>query len=95
MGRILRHPALLARAIPFILETPIDRPGDDLRNMKAARRLATATGPTKSSSKKRSARKKKAKAKVKRKTKRTKKKAPATRRASSRKKNSAKSRTKK
>ncbi len=40
MGRILRHPAL--RAIPFILETPIDRPGDDMRNMKAARRLATA-----------------------------------------------------
>ncbi len=37
-GRILRHPKL-AR-IPFICETPIDRPGDDKRNLTMMRKLA-------------------------------------------------------
>ena len=37
-GRIVRHPKL--RAIPFICETPIDRPGDDKRNLRMVRRLA-------------------------------------------------------
>lgn len=37
-GRIVRHPKL--RAIPFICETPIDRPGDDKRNLRVMRRLA-------------------------------------------------------
>jgi deoxyribonuclease-4 len=36
--RIVRHPKL--RAIPFICETPIDRPGDDRRNLRTMRRLA-------------------------------------------------------
>ena len=36
--RIVRHPEL--RAIPFICETPIDRPGDDKRNLGVLRRLA-------------------------------------------------------
>lgn len=36
--RIVRHPKL--RAIPFICETPIDRPGDDKRNLRVMRRLA-------------------------------------------------------
>jgi deoxyribonuclease-4 len=38
--RILHHPKL--RAKPFILETPIDRPGDDRRNMLALKRLSRA-----------------------------------------------------
>jgi deoxyribonuclease IV len=37
-ARIVRHPRL--KKIPFILETPIDRPGDDRRNLRAMRRLA-------------------------------------------------------
>lgn len=37
-GRILSHPKL--RSIPFICETPIDRPGDDKRNVRALRKLA-------------------------------------------------------
>ncbi|HKS97835.1 MAG TPA: deoxyribonuclease IV, partial [Terriglobia bacterium] len=37
-GRIVRHPKL--KAIPFICETPIDRPGDDKRNLKTMRKLA-------------------------------------------------------
>jgi deoxyribonuclease IV len=37
-GRIVRHPKL--RAIPFICETPIDRPGDDTRNLRTMRNLA-------------------------------------------------------
>jgi len=37
-GRIVRHPRL--RGIPFICETPIDRPGDDRRNIGTMRRLA-------------------------------------------------------
>jgi len=36
--RIVRHPKL--RSIPFICETPIDRPGDDRRNLRMMRRLA-------------------------------------------------------
>jgi deoxyribonuclease-4 len=36
--RIVRHPRL--RSIPFICETPIDRPGDDKRNLRVVRRLA-------------------------------------------------------
>jgi deoxyribonuclease-4 len=39
-GRIVRHPKL--RRIPFICETPIDRPGDDKRNLKVMRQLAEA-----------------------------------------------------
>ena len=35
--RILNHPKL--RAKPFILETPIDEPGDDRRNLDALKRL--------------------------------------------------------
>ena len=38
MGRIVNHPALAGRA--FILETPIDQPGDDWRNVSALWRLA-------------------------------------------------------
>ena len=37
-GRIVRHPKL--RSIPFICETPIDRPGDDKRNLRMMRTLA-------------------------------------------------------
>jgi len=36
--RIVRHPKL--RSIPFICETPIDRPGDDKRNLRMMRTLA-------------------------------------------------------
>ena len=36
-GRILKHPKL--RGKPFILETPIDEPGDDRRNLDALKRL--------------------------------------------------------
>ncbi len=38
--RILRHPKL--RKKPFILETPIDNPGDDRRNLDMLKLLATA-----------------------------------------------------
>jgi deoxyribonuclease-4 len=38
LQRVLQHRAL--RGKPFILETPIDKPGDDKRNLQAARRLA-------------------------------------------------------
>jgi endonuclease IV len=34
----VRHPKL--KAIPFICETPIDRPGDDKRNLRTMRKLA-------------------------------------------------------
>jgi deoxyribonuclease IV len=37
-GRIVRHPKL--RGIPFICETPLDRPGDDKRNIRMIRKLA-------------------------------------------------------
>jgi deoxyribonuclease-4 len=36
--RIIRHPKL--RAIPFICETPRDKPGDDKRNLRMMRTLA-------------------------------------------------------
>jgi deoxyribonuclease-4 len=36
--RVLTHPLLRDKA--FILETPIDKPGDDRRNLRALRRLA-------------------------------------------------------
>ena len=36
--RIVRHPKL--RRIPFICETPLDRPGDDKRNVRMMRKLA-------------------------------------------------------
>jgi len=37
-GRIVRHPKF--KALPFICETPIDRPGDDRRNLRMMRKLA-------------------------------------------------------
>ncbi|MDE3181171.1 MAG: endonuclease, partial [Acidobacteriota bacterium] len=37
-GRIVRHPKL--RSIPFICETPLDKPGDDLKNLRMMRKLA-------------------------------------------------------
>jgi deoxyribonuclease-4 len=37
-GRIVRHPQLTH--IPFICETPVDRPGDDRRNLRMMRKLA-------------------------------------------------------
>ncbi len=40
--RIVCHPRL--RAIPFICETPIDRAGDDKRNLRTMRRLAGQVG---------------------------------------------------
>lgn len=40
-GRIVCHPKL--RSIPFICETPIDRPGDDKRNLQMMRKLAGIT----------------------------------------------------
>ena len=36
--RIVRHPKL--REVPFICETPLDRPGDDRRNLRMMRSLA-------------------------------------------------------
>ena len=36
--RIVRHPKL--RSIPFICETPVDKPGDDTRNLRMMRSLA-------------------------------------------------------
>ena len=36
--RIVRHPKL--KTLPFICETPIDRPGDDKRNLRMMRKLA-------------------------------------------------------
>lgn len=40
--RIVRHPKL--RAIPFICETPVDKPDDDRRNLEVMRRLAGGNG---------------------------------------------------
>jgi deoxyribonuclease-4 len=40
--RILMHPKL--RAKPFILETPIDQPGDDRRNLDTLKRLVRKPG---------------------------------------------------
>jgi deoxyribonuclease-4 len=39
-ARILRHPKL--RRKPFILETPVDEPGDDRRNLDTLKRLAAS-----------------------------------------------------
>jgi len=36
--RIVRHPKL--KSIPFICETPVDDPGDDVRNIRMMRKLA-------------------------------------------------------
>jgi deoxyribonuclease-4 len=41
--RILRHPEL--RKKPFILETPVDQPGDDLRNLEMLKMLAKRRKP--------------------------------------------------
>ena len=48
--RILNHPELRSKA--FILETPVDKPGDDLRNVQALKELVSPkkrTTPKKSS----------------------------------------------
>ena len=37
-GRIVRHPKL--KILPFICETPVDKPGDDRRNVRVMRKLA-------------------------------------------------------
>jgi deoxyribonuclease IV len=37
-ARIVRHPKL--KSIPFICETPVDKPGDDARNIRMMRKLA-------------------------------------------------------
>jgi deoxyribonuclease IV len=39
--RILNHPQLKTKA--FILETPVDKPGDEVRNLEALKRLARTT----------------------------------------------------
>lgn len=42
-ARILNHPKL--RTKPFILETPVDNPGDDQKNMDALKALCGAANP--------------------------------------------------
>lgn len=42
--RILNHPELRAKA--FILETPVDKPGDDLRNVRTLKELVSPKKPT-------------------------------------------------
>jgi len=44
LGRILNHPLLSSCA--FILETPVDKPGDDKRNVRAVWKLARAVDAT-------------------------------------------------
>src|SRR5205823_6220741 len=46
-ARIVQHPKL--RRIPFICETPIDRPGDDKRNLRMMHKLAGASHSVRSS----------------------------------------------
>jgi deoxyribonuclease IV len=41
--RILNHPVLREKA--FILETPVDKPGDDLRNVRALQALVVEAKP--------------------------------------------------
>lgn len=41
-SRIVRHPDL--KGIPFICETPVDKPGDDARNIQMMRKLAGVQG---------------------------------------------------
>jgi deoxyribonuclease-4 len=43
-GRILNHPELRNKA--FILETPVDEPGDDLRNVTALKELVSRNEPS-------------------------------------------------
>lgn len=43
-GRILNHPELREKA--FILETPVDEPGDDLRNVNALKELVSRNETT-------------------------------------------------
>ncbi len=43
-ARIVRHPKL--RGVPFICETPLDRPGDDKRNIGMIRKLAAGRART-------------------------------------------------
>ncbi len=43
--RILNHPSLREKA--FILETPVDKPGDDLRNVTALKNLVNGKKPLK------------------------------------------------
>jgi deoxyribonuclease-4 len=45
--RILNHPGLCDKA--FILETPVDKPGDDLRNVRALQGLVRSSRPTRAS----------------------------------------------
>lgn len=45
--RILNHPSLREKA--FILETPVDKPGDDLRNVRALQGLVTSSKSTEAS----------------------------------------------
>ncbi|MFZ4627591.1 MAG: deoxyribonuclease IV [Blastocatellia bacterium] len=42
LARVIGHPSL--SHLPFILETPQDNPGDDLRNLEAARALSLRQG---------------------------------------------------
>jgi len=42
LARVIGHPSL--SHLPFILETPQDHPGDDLRNLEAARALSLRQG---------------------------------------------------